>query len=84
METATKKQERIIKRLGLEKLVPLNISPEKIDGIINDSLLEGKISPDVWTEYFCSDAKRNLSYPVTVLGTLKNILCTYFSNLKTA
>ena len=48
----------MIRKLGLEELVPLNVSPEKVDQSIFYLFMRDKISVDTWSEYFCSNAQQ--------------------------
>jgi hypothetical protein len=82
MEKATRKQRRIIKKLKLEKLVPLNVPPEQVDDKIVDLFLTEKINADTYATYHCSKAHQNHTYLPTVLGTLGNLCLTINDNNK--
>jgi hypothetical protein len=72
LETATRKQKRMIKKLGLENIVPLDVHPEKIDYKMLE--LKGEIITDEqYLDYFCK-ARWRRSYVPTVWSTIKNNL----------
>jgi hypothetical protein len=80
MEKATRKQERKIKELGLGKLVPLNIAPEKVDDRVLTLLLEGKINCGTYAKYHCSNARQCHTYVSTFLSDIRNNLYMLFAN----
>jgi hypothetical protein len=77
-EEATRKQKRMIKKLGLEKLVPLNIHPEKVDDKMFDLNSSNQITQEQYLTYFCK-ARWQHSYVPTVWSTIKNNLYALFA-----
>ncbi|MEK6827375.1 MAG: hypothetical protein AABX99_02715 [Nanoarchaeota archaeon] len=78
METATRKQKRMIKRLKLEKIVPLNVSPENIDSLMSDLETSSKITHEQYLDYFCK-ARWQRSHVPTVWSTVKSLIGVYTS-----
>ena len=77
---ATSKQKKIIKRLGLEGKVPLDVSPIEVDQKVISLQLNGKISGEVMAEYWASSARSCGCYIPTLISTIKNNLYSLFRN----
>ena len=77
---ATLKQKKIIKRLRLEKLVPLNVPPIDVDKKVISLQLNGNISGEVMVDYWASSARSCGCYVPTLISTIKNNLYSFFKN----
>lgn len=79
--TATRAQQKMIKKLGLENQVSLNLPPKEVDSRIGSLLFDGLIDSETFAEYWASNARQRQSYVPTIWSTLtSNFKSWYYQN----
>ncbi|MEK6913769.1 MAG: hypothetical protein AABW47_03815 [Nanoarchaeota archaeon] len=72
LKTATRAQRRVIKKLGLETRVPLNIPPIEVDSEIRHLADENKITQKQYIDYFCK-ARWQRAYVPTFWSSIASL-----------